>query len=83
MALGQRLIQPLWWVTSQTRKQNQVGAACDDMNRVDLQQLHALNATAQAQAGGSGFWRVQQALRGQLKMARLCKAEFDLPHIFP
>ena len=68
---GQRFVQPGRGVCTQSRKQDQIRAACHHVNGVDLQQLHALNAPAQAQTGGSPIGWLQQTLRSQMQVSRL------------
>ena len=71
MGLAQSPLQPRWRIVAKTREQHQVRAARHNVDGVDLQQLHALDATAKRQRRGCPGGRRQQALRSELEVARL------------
>jgi hypothetical protein len=66
-SLRQRFIKPFHRVMTKARVQNQIRAACDDMNGVDLQQSHALDHGHHIIASRASFQRLQQSLGGQLQ----------------
>jgi hypothetical protein len=74
----QRLVEPLLRVGAEAREQHQIRAARDDMDRVDLQQLHRFDRHEQAPARGPGARRPQQALRGEVQVAGLLRGQNEV-----
>jgi hypothetical protein len=61
------LVEPLRRVGTETAEQNQIRAAGDDVNRVDLQLRHAADRIEDVGFGGFAARRGQQTLRGEME----------------
>jgi len=68
---GQGVVQPLHRVIADARAQHQVLAARDHVDRIDLQQAHALDGVEQVAAPRPPPRCLQQPLRGQVQVPGL------------
>ena len=55
--------------------QDQIRTACNDVDGVDLQQLHPVDGSDQVMLAGASARRVQQALCGEMQGPRLAFAD--------
>ena len=66
---SQQFIQPGGIVLTQPAEQNEVRAARDDIDRIDLKQLHPPDRIKHILFGSDGGWCSQQTLGGEVDQA--------------
>ena len=75
LAAFEGLAEPVGRIGAEARKKHEIGTACDHVDGVDLQQLHAFDGRQQALATGSRCRLAEQALGFEVQIARLLQAE--------
>src|SRR5919108_2194913 len=63
-AFSQQIVQPAWIIVTEAAPQHKVGATSDDIDSINLQNVHLANDRPNGFFGSAWLWSIMQSLRG-------------------